>query len=115
MGRQVGQICLALSILIAGLMIFVEKAHAHGGQNPSHGTGMTPDTAAQQAVAADHADRGHPGHCHGGAFCSGAAVIAAALATPQADILARHQIIVASPSRVFATMAHDPPPPRLSS
>lgn len=98
---------LALGLLLLAVLTFLPGvASAHAGHDPETVIFQTTEDPAHEA-------EGHPGHCHGGSFCSGLAVV-----VPSANasaLIGRETKITASlppvPSVHFLGL--DPPPPKL--
>ena len=105
-GHQIRLLLLAAGVLVAGFFWSAEPARAHGGDGAVHA-----DTVMHDAEDL-HAENGHQGHCHGGAFCSGAAVLAGTSLSLQPDTLSSRQDTPVAVLRPLAVTFFDPPPPR---
>lgn len=105
-GFGIGRFFFVLALLIASLSLFAGQAQAHGGGSHDQVVDMA------QSLHDDHGVKGHPGHCHGGTFCSGLAVVADGYSSPQPDMKVDRYTIVAAVMPVQAVTFFDPPPPR---
>ncbi|MDU8929836.1 hypothetical protein RXV86_20815 [Alisedimentitalea sp. MJ-SS2] len=108
-GFRFGQWMAAVTVLFAGLFLFADQAYAHGTHDAS------PPAAAEQSLEEAHAESGHPGHCHGGTFCSGVAVMIAAYSAPQLSAPTARAVISSPVLRALSITLYDPPPPRVLS
>ncbi|UWR09537.1 hypothetical protein [Ruegeria sp. B32] len=109
LGRAIGYWMLAVGFFVAALLITPEPAHAHGGDGIVH--------APQQLDAPDpdHAEKGHPGHCHGGVFCNAVGLFTVAPAPPEPFATIKTRTIPRGRGRALAVTNFDPPPPRVLS
>ncbi|WP_170529387.1 hypothetical protein [Ruegeria arenilitoris] len=106
---MIGRWVLALGLVLAGILVFSEPAFAHGGDGGTHAV------VDLEASDPDHVEQGHPGHCHGGAFCNGVAMTVAA---PVVDALVstiNRRAIPSGQYRMLPVALFDPPPPRAVS
>lgn len=106
---QIRYLLLAAGILLAGLFLSADPAQAHGSDGAGHAD------AAVQTSGDQHAKDGHPGHCHGGSFCGGVAVLAAIFPALQPDTRISLRGIPQQNLRAWSVIFYDPPPPRLLS
>ena len=103
---KIGRLLLALGVIAVGLFLFAAPAEAHSVHMPEMEMVDAP-------ADADHTAHGHLGHCHGGAFCPGAAVFVAAPVSPEPY---EHPVRLAIPRLAqgeTAISSFDPPPPRV--
>ncbi len=105
-GIEIRLLLLAAGVLIASFFWSAEPAHAHGGDGAAHA-----DTVIQDAEDL-HSENGHQGHCHGGAFCGGAAVLASSSLSLLPESLSSRQNSPVVVLRPLAVTFFDPPPPR---
>lgn len=103
--REIGLLLLLVGVFAVALLLAAAPAEAHGAHS-------IPTEAAEAEIETDHAAHGHLGHCHGGAFCPAAAVVALAPVVPEPSLrcgrCARPEPSLAD----AAPTAFDPPPPR---
>ncbi|TMV10005.1 hypothetical protein FGK63_02780 [Ruegeria sediminis] len=108
-GNVFGCWLLAVGLFIAGFLLAPEPAFAHGGDGAVHAP-LDPDTPDP-----DHVEKGHPGHCHGGSFCNGVAMVVAGPTAPEPFSAVDTHAIPKGQFRVLAVSTFDPPPPRALS
>ena len=96
---------MLIGVVFVGVLAMGDPALAHG----QHGQDLD---AVVIAVEAQHIANDHEGHCHGGAYCSGPAIVFAAEVAPQFDEQsARHGLPDATQASPISS-SFDPPPPR---
>ena len=100
-----GLVLLVVGVVTVGLMLLATPAEAHGAHS-------TPIEAVEVENGTDHADHGHLGHCHGGSFCPGAAVVSLAPVVPEPLLRGERFARPESSTANTAPTAFDPPPPR---
>ena len=104
-----GRWILALGLVLAGILVFSEPAFAHGGDGDTHAV------VDLDASDPDHVEQGHPGHCHGGAFCNGVAMTVAAPVVSALVSTINRRAIPSGQYRMLPVALFDPPPPRAVS
>jgi hypothetical protein len=94
--------------LLVGVILSVspDSAAAHGAHDAKPGVSKSFEDIA-------HADEGHPGHCHGGAFCSGIAIIGVPPLPPELLQLISRLTVPTNYRLASPSFGLDPPPPRL--
>ncbi len=108
-GLKIGHLLLALGILFASAALTADQAHAHGADGAHHAP------VAVQSMDDSHAEQGHPGHCHGGSFCTNVAVFAGLVPTVLPVFTESRWVITEDHFKLLSLNAFDPPPPRLLS
>ncbi len=106
---MIGHWILAVGLVLVGVLVFSEPAFAHGGDGGTHVI-LDP-----QASDPDHVEQGHPGHCHGGAFCNGVAMTVAAPVVSALVSRISRRAIPPGRYRMMPVARFDPPPPRAVS
>ncbi|UWR06599.1 hypothetical protein [Ruegeria sp. B32] len=106
---MIGRWVLALGLVLAGILVFSEPAFAHGGDEGTHAV------VDLEASDPDHVEQGHPGHCHGGAFCNGVAMTVAAPVVSALVSTINRRAIPSGQYRMLPVALFDPPPPRAVS
>ena len=106
---MIGPWILALSLVLAGILVFSEPAFAHGGDGGTHAV------VELEASDPDHVEQGHPGPCHGGAFCNGVAMTVAAPVVSALVSRISRRAIPPGRYRMLPVALFDPPPPRAVS
>jgi len=106
---MIGRWILALGLVLAGILVFSEPALAHGGDGGTHAV------VDLEASDPDHVEQGHPGHCHGGAFCNGVAMTVAAPVVSALVSRISRRAIPSGRYRMLPVALFDPPPPRAVS
>ncbi|WP_170435467.1 hypothetical protein [Ruegeria arenilitoris] len=106
---MIGRWVLALGLVLAGILVFSEPAFAHGGDGGTHAV------VDLEASDPDHVEQGHPGHCHGGAFCNGVAMTVAAPVVCALVSTINRRAIPSGQYRMLPVALFDPPPPRAVS
>ncbi|WP_170447058.1 hypothetical protein [Ruegeria arenilitoris] len=106
---MIGRWVLALGLVLAGILVFSEPAFAHGGDGGTHAV------VDLEAYDPDHVEQGHPGHCHGGAFCNGVAMTVAAPVVSALVSTINRRAIPSGQYRMLPVALFDPPPPRAES
>jgi hypothetical protein len=97
---------LITGLLIVGILFVYEPAFAHGGKSVIHAP------VELQDKDPEHAEKGHPGHCHGGSFCTGVAVAAPGSDLPVLFSQASRRSLPRGCFKLMAVTSFDPPPPR---
>ncbi|WP_372886686.1 hypothetical protein [Shimia sp.] len=98
-----------MSLLLAGLLLFSGPARAHGAHDGAAQSEMAPAPDVEQGVSQA------AGHCHGGAYCNGAALAVVVVTPPRPVPAGDVQPIRGAAGRLQAVPADDPPPPRPQS
>ncbi|WP_170357972.1 hypothetical protein [Ruegeria arenilitoris] len=106
---MIGRWVLALGLVLAGILVFSEPAFAHGGDGGTHAV------VDLEASDPDHVEQGHPGHCHGGAFCNGVAMTVSAPVVSALVSTINRRAIPSGQYRMLPVALFDPPPPRAVS
>ncbi|WP_170462357.1 hypothetical protein [Ruegeria arenilitoris] len=106
---MIGRWVLALGLVLAGILVFSEPAFSHGGDGGTHAV------VDLEASDPDHVEQGHPGHCHGGAFCNGVAMTVAAPVVSALVSTINRRAIPSGQYRMLPVALFDPPPPRAVS
>nr|WP_170539263.1 hypothetical protein [Ruegeria arenilitoris] len=106
---MIGRWILALGLVLAGFLVFSEPAFAHGGDGGTHAV------VELEASDPDHVEQGHPGHCHGGAFCNGVAMTVAAPVVSALVSRISRRAVPSGRYRMLPVALFDPPPPRAVS
>lgn len=100
------QLLILTGVFLVGVLAMGDPALAHG----KHGQDLD---AVVMAVEGQHIAKDHEGHCDGGAFCSGPAIVFASEVAPQFDEQsARHDLPDATQALPVSS-SFDPPPPRV--
>lgn len=93
-------------LLLMGILSFFP------GSASAHGTHEVSIAVSKDFEDPAHAAEGHPGHCHGGSFCSGIAMIVAPPVPPGLIELVSRVTVPANSTRTVSSDGLDPPPPR---
>ncbi|WP_171182115.1 hypothetical protein [Ruegeria sp. HKCCD8929] len=104
-GKAIWYWFFAVGLFVAGFLIFAEPAHAHGDM-ASH------SVAEFSEPDPENAEKGHPGHCHGGTFCNGVAMFVVAPMPLEPFVAKYRQTIPNGILSLLAILVFDPPPPR---
>ncbi len=106
--RQIAWASVVLCLFVgAVLSLLPNSASAHVGHDRSVSVGAT------YLEDPTHADEGHPGHCHGGTFCSGLAVMVVPPVPPTLTERATRVSVSLNPLSDLPVAELDPPPPRI--
>lgn len=96
---------VAVGVFVASLLLSGGAAEAHGKHS------LSIETVATQSQA-EHVESGHQGHCHGGAFCGGPAIIQQSLPGPILLEQRERFGILHHTEAVPIALSFEPPPPR---
>lgn len=93
-------------LVVAVLSLLPGAASAHAAHD------APPPVVLDNPEDPAHADAGHPGHCHGGTFCSGLAVMVMPAGLPALTERATRLPVPLNPAFALPVAGLDPPPPR---
>ncbi len=103
--RWFGLMLVATGVFVAALLLSGGVAEAHGKHEPSV-------VSVEVQTHVEHAAKDHQGHCHGGAFCSGPAIIQLSNLNVDLSGCSERYGLPRATNGIPVVSNFDPPPPK---
>ncbi len=96
---------VAVGVFVTALLLSGGVAEAHGKHEPSI-------VSVEVPTHDEHAAKDHQGHCHGGAFCSGFAIVQQPVLNAELLVCSERYSLLRATKGIPVVTNFDPPPPK---